>query len=528
MTAAVVASTISDVASLWKLALIVAALVFVLVYKAPLRGVLEKGALRWRRKDTEIEFLSPPVAHTSAGRTRKADEEPAEPDEAEHEQETPLALSDGDPDSDGEPEVSLGVVFTLVSDEKLDEANELFKRVQEAERDATQLLRNEASYAAWRAITRADSQALRELEALADRREIQAFARNLLGYIYSGMGEDERALEAYDSSLELAEAEVDRVTAAIGAATALEALHRQAEADQRIQGELARGLSAQQTKRLYWALGDLYRDRGDWIHRTFALSKALELDPNDRSLRFALAYAASEGTLEQIAFMHYTRLLEVEEGHSLARNNLGVSAERLDMPIRSTRHYRAAWEQGNTLAAANLGARLMNAGFADLARDVLQEAAKRDDPHPNVGTNIGQLGEVTEAEDDQAKKVLESARDADRFARGFSAARFVTADPPAGMAGQWRFENGPEATLEETERGIAISWTDANDSRRRLLGTFHNRALELGVEVEEYQLATRQREFVKKSTGAYAFPEDERILWVLIESEESVRKLIKT
>jgi tetratricopeptide (TPR) repeat protein len=93
------------------------------------------------------------------------------------------------------------------------------------------------------------------------------------------------------------------------------------------------------------------------------LERLLALDPSDLDVRFALAYKYSNVGRDDLAVHHYLKIPAASRS-ATAWNNLGVSFERLGLPVRSVRAYREAEAAGETLAASNLAIRLLDAGTA--------------------------------------------------------------------------------------------------------------------------------------------------------------------
>src|SRR6185369_1067483 len=114
------------------------------------------------------------------------------------------------------------------------------------------------------------------------------------------------------------------------------------------------------------------------------LEKALEIKPENTSLRFDAAYAQSHTDLSQLALANYDTLIRQEPDNSMAINNLGVEVDRLNMPIRSASYFKDSAEKNNTLAMANLGYRYLNRGFAKEAEEILRNAQKLENVYPNV------------------------------------------------------------------------------------------------------------------------------------------------
>src|SRR5919201_5949111 len=139
-------ATVSEVAGLWKLALICAVVVLALLFQKQIRGVLDRG-FRVRHRDTEIEAApSAPIAPLGTG-------EEAEPEQPNQEAERVRDEGEGleldhegaSPEDDADPTIS-SVIALLIGGE-FEKAREVFDAVQAAEADATTRLQNQATFA---------------------------------------------------------------------------------------------------------------------------------------------------------------------------------------------------------------------------------------------------------------------------------------------------------------------------------------------------------------------------------------------
>ena len=302
--------------------------------------------------------------------------------------------------------------------------------------DANQRLENQVTYAYLRGAFSDDSDAFKDLEDLTQKPAVAWRARHSIAQLLVEKDLPDRALAEYKMAEQLAEDDSQLVRTLAGRARALSELGRTDEA----LGELSNGLThindAVLRKDMYLAIADLYEEKDDWLKRALALSKAVELAPTDSNLRFRVGYAYSQSDYEDLALLHYTATVGMDNEDSAARNNAGVAYERLNMPIHSIRRYREAADRKNSLADANLATRLMSAGFADEAKEILTKAAAEDDPHPNVAHHISHLSELEEAERKTKKATIARAHTKDDFFRSYADALLVSSPRPE-LAGAW-------------------------------------------------------------------------------------------
>lgn len=184
----------------------------------------------------------------------------------------------------------------------------------------------------------------------------------------------------------------------------------------------------------------LAEERGDDDLLVGALERLLALDPSDLDVRFALAYKYSNVSRDDLAVHHYLKIPEASRS-AIAWNNLGVSFERLGLPVRSVRAIRKAEAAGETLAASNLAIRLLDAGFVPEATQILETAQAVSGHSKNVDSAMSRVKSVDEDEDEKEKTALSKAGAISAFYREFGSAATRVAP---NLEGTWK---GPECLL---------------------------------------------------------------------------------
>jgi tetratricopeptide (TPR) repeat protein len=169
------------------------------------------------------------------------------------------------------------------------------------------------------------------------------------------------------------------------------------------------------------------------------LERMLELNPGDSEARFALAYKYSEMDMYRLAAYHYSKIPAFGRS-SVAWNNLGVALDRLGLSISSIAAYRRAEEKGETLAMANIAAKLVDAGFLPEAEKILNDALAVEDHHKNVDSGLASAKSAEESENVKETKIFDGAKSVSNFYRAFGRA-FVK--PLANdISGRWNIPNG--------------------------------------------------------------------------------------
>ena len=190
------------------------------------------------------------------------------------------------------------------------------------------------------------------------------------------------------------------------------------------------------------------------------LERLIEINPGDIDARFSLAYKYSDTGRDDLAAFHYSRIPPAER-KAYAWNNLGVSLERLGMPIKSVAAYKKSEELGETLAMSNLAIKLRDSGFAEEAHKTVYAALKIDGHHENVETTLTSIKNAQDAEDKKEIATYEKAKPISEFYRryGHSLIRAMAVN----IVGKWQSPNCP---LELTVAGTVVIATGSYEVPR--------------------------------------------------------------
>jgi tetratricopeptide (TPR) repeat protein len=181
------------------------------------------------------------------------------------------------------------------------------------------------------------------------------------------------------------------------------------------------------------------------------LERLIQINPGDIDARFSLAYKYSETGQDDLAAFHYSRIPTAER-KAYTWNNLGVSLERLGLPIKSVAAYKKSEALGETLAMSNLAIKLRNAGFAQEAHQTLDAALKIADHHKNVETALASIKDEQDAEDKKETATYEKAKPISEFYRQFG--RSLVKAMSVNIVGRWK---SPNCQLEFTVEGTTIT-----------------------------------------------------------------------
>ena len=460
------AETIKAIGGLWPLALFVFLTVFIVVvvifFLPQSRRLLENvHHFHFKRGQTEISVNQPPVPEQkpsdeaeSQGRgtasKQKPDEKPST-SEAPTEQELDL-----------EPSVRL--VYHL-RDGELDKAEKVFQELQVKETDNKKRIHREAMY--WQIrFEKGDADAeskLRQLEISS--KEVPStlgIVKRSRAACYLFARDFRRALDLYRDSADHCVSEKGKAQSISGAAESLYENGEKAEALKLLKDTLCKTIEGEAKILLYRALARFYTREDDKFNRAVSLQRALSYRANSKELIFDTAYACANAGLTELAAFHYERLIDIDERHPSAKNNLGVAFEELKVPTLAVNYYRQAFACGETLGAANFAQILIDAGALDEAEKVLKDARAQKQVHENVSHAFVKLSNIRSKDVQKREKIIEFARCQNQYLKDYTDALLATGISPKPWEGIWLSVLGKpiETKCDEETNTIDLTWSE--------------------------------------------------------------------
>ena len=189
-------------------------------------------------------------------------------------------------------------------------------------------------------------------------------------------------------------------------------------------------------------------------------------------MRFDIAYAYGNTEFEDLSILHYQVLLRYLPDHSSTLNNLGVAYDTKKLTILSTESYKKSQKQKSSLASSNLANKLLNAGFIDEAKIILDEAMNQDNPHENVATALAEITNRREQEKKEEIEILNLATEKQRYILPFTSCYFVK-KINVSFEGTWVTEQGTEVLIGTDGDKINATWEE-NGKKYKLSGTVTN------------------------------------------------------
>ena len=300
------------------------------------------------------------------------------------------------------------------------------------------------------AFTHGSNKALSDLEKLAEENPANANIAIWLALSYKTTEENNKAQTVLEDAIVKSNDE----SSIVSAARHLTNIYSDEDEEKAINfyKDLAEKInSSKELARIFSSVGSIYEKRNEYEKAFMFYERSLVQDPANSDLRFDVALLYSENSAPKFALYHYRKILQLEE-NNMARNNAGVSAGNLSLPITSIKYYKEAKELGNTLAASNIAYKLINAGFAEEAEEILEEVEKNEDVHKNVYSAHASIDERREKENETINDILESVSKIKKWRQKFGKAIFKTLDNPTSLSGVYKGEPG-KLTIKVTEKG---------------------------------------------------------------------------
>lgn len=445
------------VALLWVLfALLLLGAVMYVLYNPP------KTLLKLRHRDSEIEIVAPAASREAEPKERQLEGKAGEPKEEE---------TEGPPEAEDTP---FAQGYRLLK--KGDYADGMAFIREEAETKDEVERQRFLAFGQHIAAGEGSDEALDDLRENARAHPQNAEVAFWLGLALRRRGEVSGAIEALEKSRDSATDDRETMLATTALAKLYGDQDRSAEAIKELTGALRRVTDRTAQARLYSALASAYNEASPARPMlAFAMCElALGSDPSNESLRFEAAYEFSENGADAQALFHYKRLLSVNPEYDNAANNAGVSAGELNLPITQVRYYRKAAELDETLPMANLAGKLTEAGFLPEARELVDSALAKPDPHRNVLRAMGQIAEAEAQEEDKLEKLEQRSTEVVKWRRRYGRAVLTHIEDISSFSGQYSDGNLTleiKVDVEGHLKGVLFG-----SERRELRGTLEGAA----------------------------------------------------
>lgn len=226
--------------------------------------------------------------------------------------------------------------------------------------------------------------------------------------------------------------------------------------------------------KIYKTLSEVENEMGNINLSVYCLDKAVEYEPAARTELFNSAYNASNNNLKEIAVANYETLVKRDSRHAIALNNLGVAAKDAGCKIESVKKYKLSSDLNETLAMANQGYALLNAGFVEEAEELANTALKQESVHPNVHKLIAEIEKRKKDERQKWEELVEASyRKQAKFRKYIE--QYYLGDSRS-VLGHWLAEEQFEVEISSSTN-IDITW-ETNNAKNKIVGTINGTTIE--------------------------------------------------
>lgn len=499
------------IGSLWKIVASVVFLIAIIIFREPLKkSIAGLKNLRIKRGQTEVT-----VDQIAEKENKKLEEIPS--DEAKQEPEKKDSVKEiVEPK---EPTEWFFEMFSAFNENRVEDAEEAFKKLQTSEANAIDRIKNEAKYLWFRYTKGIDKNALQRLEELTNNDDASGNVLFWLANCHEFALNYNKAIEAHQRALSAKINDTERANHIVSISQCMSKIDKTDDGIAFITLNLNNVESEKAKAALYKGLADLHEKSGNIVLRAIAFQKVLQYKPEDRESLFDAAYSQSAAKFSQLCTTNYHTLLKFNPDNYSALNNLGVECESLEMPIKSVQYYKRAIEKDNTLAMANLSYRYMNQGFEQEARDILNKAKSKDKPHRNVGEAIANLEDRKESESKKWDEIMNQGIKQQQFFWAYAEAYFEPIDGDPIFTGEWASDKDKIFIFEQNGKEITAKW-ETEERGEKITGTICKLSTEIKYQEKERGFGLLKPHWGTSHKGYGYFSKDRKSFYLHIPEKE--------
>lgn len=408
---------------------------------------------KWKKGDSEIgvEAASPQSQHEPK-RLGQADELPSDSTDIQERSVKKEAAQEQE---------WLSKMFIAFDEGRIDDAKSIFKEYETHEKDPIELEENKALFLYLLFEKGKDNNAIPRLEKLVNSSTSEESKYNALTWLsiclQNGLQTkaDVNLWKKYAKTFTTNNLITGSI---IHLAQSLNRDGTPIEAKKAITIQLEKVSDSSGRADLYEALSETEKELGNKKLAVYCKDKSQELKPNNRSELFTTAYQASEEGVDELSISNYITLLKIDADNSIALNNLGVKAQEGQLKTKAVENYKKSASHENTLAMANQGFLLLNAGFVEEAKEIAEKALKIEKPHENVYSLLSGISELQKDDNEKWNKLVNTCIVRQKFIRLYTHA-YYEGDIYSHERG-WTTKNGAEVDLMVTDLNLEAKWKE--------------------------------------------------------------------
>lgn len=485
----------------WPAATLVFAIIFILIFRKPISKFIGDRMTKFKAGKDGIET----EASETTSRMPEKDEKQVSESEYAEEKKDERKDEEKMPTTKEEWEKEMILAAIIAKDRK--KTDEAYAQMTKLEEDRQKKKDDKILYLKM-SHRLGDTNAINELKDLLADPDI-IFSVNMgIGSCYEYSEDLENAKLFYSSALKTANNEKEKTLATQRYAEVLYRDSGTEEAVEILSNTLTDTREDKHKIILYEKLADILGKEKDYEQRAFVIDKAIELMPNDSSLLFKAGYSYAESIYDELSLLHYKNARDVNPKDDAVQNNLGVQYDNLEMPIKSIESYKKSESLLSTLASSNLAFRLINIGFIEEAKKILNLAKEKEDVHQNVNEALSEIPKRIEKEnkieDDQIKKAL-SLR---KFVLRFVEAKYIKGNSLASSSGNWKSKDGIDFVIEVSGGNIVAKWKEKiwdYENEFKFQGKIENNSSRITFYKKEYDFSKQADIYKRKERGLLYF-----------------------
>lgn len=352
-------------------------------------------------------------------------------------------------------------MYTAFEDGKFEEAERIFNQYALNEKDMVKLEETKAAYLYFKFEKGKDISAIDELENLLHTAKNETSKFNYmmwLSFCFESSLEHKKEIELWEKArLEMKDPSLVTKTL-VCLASALNKDNQSNRARALLVEHLSKTEENAQKSKIYDSLSIIEASLGNKIISVYCKDKSLEFAPHNREELFNAAYSASDNDIDEISISNYLRLIRIDSKNAIALNNLGVRAQEAGIKTVAVENYKKSAKLNNTLAMANQGYLLLDAGFTDEAEEIVKQALCLDDVHQNIHSLKIAINERKEIQRKGWETLSEKSFSRQKSIREYIGQYYL--GDPKKIQGDW-FVNGTYLTTVDVKNNlISAIWEE--------------------------------------------------------------------
>ena len=365
---------------------------------------------------------------------------------------------------DAEGKSWFGEMFKALDEKNVEDAKKIFE-AHKAESNEDKLVSNTALFLYLRFSRAHDDSAIEELELLVQHTKSENSkydALTWLGLCYHLKNQNTKELNLWEQAVKEFSSEELITKSTVELANSLNKAKESVKAKELLLNRLSSVQDENQKSIIYFAISETECLLGNKKISIYCKDKALEFDTNNKDKLFETAYEASNESIDEISVLNYISLLRIDEDNSTARNNLGVCAQEAGLKIKAVENYQSSTQLENTLAMANQGYLLLEAGFINEAKELADNAIQAGEPHENIYSLQTSISEKRKEQNKKWVELVDKAKERQKLIRNYTEQYYLGESDD--LAGTWYLNNGSEIEFKLSEERVLASWCESINS----------------------------------------------------------------